>query len=190
MLFRSATFNANVNVGANVNVTGNIMGGGLRKYAQVSAPAGAVLGDIWYKTDTDVYYQYISDGTSEFWVDLTSAAVANVTQSAQTVSDLQIASGTPSTDPTTGALRVAGGIGVVGDVNISSNVTVGNVVAGQVYATQTLASSFTYPNGASILAGYYFGTYSNANIVSALADRKSTRLNSSHIPLSRMPSSA
>ena len=33
----------------------------------------------------------------------------------------------------------AGGIGVVGDVNISSNVTVGNVIAGKVYTPQVFA---------------------------------------------------
>ena len=36
-----------------------------------------------------------------------------------------------------------------------------------------------------IAAGYGFGKHGHRNI-----DRKSTRLNSSHIPLSRMPSSA
>ena len=153
-----------VDIGGDLAVTGNITGGGLRKTQSTTPPANPVQGDIWYKTDSDIYYQYISDGTSSFWIDYTSAAVANVTQSAETVGDLHIASGTPSTDPTTGALRVAGGVGVVGDVNISSNVTVGNVNATTVYSTGVLASSFTYPNGASILDGYYFGTYSNANV--------------------------
>ena len=39
------------------------------------------------------------------------------------------------------------------------------------------------------LAGFYAGLKSDSR-VAAKADRKSTRLNSSHIPLSRMPSSA
>jgi fibronectin-binding autotransporter adhesin len=151
-------------IGADLAVTGNITGGGLRKTQSTTPPVNPVQGDIWYKTDSDVYYQYISDGTSSFWVDYTSAAVANITVSAETVGDLEIVSGTPSTDPTTGALRVAGGVGVTGDVNISSNITVGNVIAGTVYTPTIKASSFTYPNGASILDGYYFGTYSNANV--------------------------
>ena len=150
--------------GANVDITGRVTGGGIRKTTSINAPANPTVGDTWYKTDTDILYQYIHDGTSNYWVDMASASVANVTVTAETVNDLEIVSGTPSIDPTTGALRVAGGVGIIGDVNISSNVTVGNVVAGTVYTPTVRASSFTYPNSASILDGYYFGTYSNANV--------------------------
>jgi hypothetical protein len=153
-----------VTFGANLDVTGRVTGGGIRKTSSIGAPVNPVVGDQWYKTDTDILYQYINDGTSNYWIDTASAAVANVTVSAETVGDLEIVSGTPSTDPTTGALRVAGGVGVAGDVNISANITAGNVLAGKVYSTNVLASTFTYPNGASILDGYYFGTYSNANV--------------------------
>ena len=63
------------------------------------------------------------------------------------------------------------------------------------------AQGFAYPNelevGWSILIvlyPYVTGLVAGAFIVSSLyhvfGDRKSTRLNSSHIPLSRMPSSA
>ena len=151
-------------IGADLAVTGNITGGGLRKTQGTTPPANPVQGDVWYKTDTDVYYQYINDGTASYWIDYVSATVANITQNAATVSDLQIVSGTPSTSTSTGALTVAGGIGVTGDVNISSNVNVGNVNASTVYTPAVRATSYTYPNGASILDGYYFGTYSNANV--------------------------
>ena len=151
-------------IGADLAVTGNITGGGLRKTQGTTPPANPVQGDVWYKTDTDVYYQYINDGTASYWIDYVSATVANITQNAATVSDLQIVSGTPSTSTSTGALTVAGGIGVTGNVNISSNVNVGNVNASTVYTPTVRATSYTYPNGASILDGYYFGTYSNANV--------------------------
>jgi hypothetical protein len=52
-------------IGGDLAVTGNVTGGGLRKYAQVNAPANPVVGDVWYKTDTDVYYQYVNDGTNK-----------------------------------------------------------------------------------------------------------------------------
>jgi len=151
-------------IGGDVTITGNVTGGGIRKTTSTNAPVNPIVGDIWYKTDTDVYYEYINDGTGTYWVDMVSPTVANVTQSAETVSDLEIVSGTPSIDSTSGALRVAGGVGVVGDVNISANITVGNVIAGTVYTPAIRATAFTYPNGASILDGYYFGTYSNANV--------------------------
>jgi hypothetical protein len=120
-----------VTVGGNVNVTGNIMGGGLRKTQSTTAPVNPVQGDIWYKTDSDIYYQYISDGTSSFWVDYTSATVANITQNAATVTDLQIVSGTPSTSPSTGALTVAGGVGVTGSMNLTGQVTAQGTITGQ-----------------------------------------------------------
>jgi hypothetical protein len=63
-----------------ISTTGNITAGGLRKYAQSSAPTNPVVGDVWYKTDTDVFYQYVNDGTSNFWLDISSlpSTFANV----------------------------------------------------------------------------------------------------------------
>jgi len=144
-------------IGGDLAVTGNVSGGGLRKYAQPTAPVNPVPGDVWYKTDTDVYYQFINDGSNTFWVDFVSAAVANVTQSAQTVSDIVITSGTPSVGTGSGALQVAGGAAITG-----------NVYAGNVIAINFTGDIFTYANGVSILAGNE-GTYSNANVVAYLA---------------------
>ena len=147
----------NTVIGGDLTVTGNISGGGLRKTASTTAPVNPVPGDVWYKTDTDVYYQFINDGSNTFWVDFVSAAVANVTQSAQTVSDIVITSGTPSVGTGSGALQVAGGAAITG-----------NVYAGNVIAINFTGDIFTYANGVSILAGNE-GTYSNANVVAYLA---------------------
>ena len=145
-------------VGGDFAVTGNITGGGLRKYAQINAPASPIVGDVWYKTDTDVYYQYITDGTKNIWVDYTSATVSNASPTQpQSLQDLTIVSGTPSTSTTSGALQVTGGVGVSG-----------NIYAGNISATNVSASLFTYANGVSILEGNE-GTYSNANVVAYLS---------------------
>jgi hypothetical protein len=44
--------------------------------AATTPPAGPDVGDQWYDTTNDVLYEYISDGTSDYWVDTTSPAFA------------------------------------------------------------------------------------------------------------------
>ena len=44
--------------------------------AATSPPAGPDVGDQWYNTTSDVLYEYIDDGTSNYWVDTTSPAFA------------------------------------------------------------------------------------------------------------------
>ena len=70
--------NANLNYYTSNNtlvVTGNVVGGGIRSTSSSSAPANPVVGDIWYKTTTDVLYRYTSDGTSAYWLDITGSSV-------------------------------------------------------------------------------------------------------------------
>ena len=78
---------------ANLSVTGNIVTGGILSdnyyYANgTPVPFGITytaapvplpdprIGDQWWDTDNDVLYEFISDGTSEYWVDTTSPAFA------------------------------------------------------------------------------------------------------------------
>ena len=35
-----------------------------------SAPSSPVVGDCWYKSTSDIFYQYVNDGTSSFWLSL------------------------------------------------------------------------------------------------------------------------
>ena len=44
--------------------------------AAITPPAGPDVGDQWYDTTSDVLYEYINDGTSNYWVDTTSPAFA------------------------------------------------------------------------------------------------------------------
>jgi hypothetical protein len=66
-------------VGGDVAITGNIVAGGVRKTTSLTAPANPTVGDQWYKTDTDILYQFMDDGTAKYWVDFASATVANIT---------------------------------------------------------------------------------------------------------------
>lgn len=88
---------ATVNMGANVefnppaaNIAGNVTANALRTATGLywsgngnpisgitfttanTAPAGANRGDKWYDTDTDILYEYIPDGDSSQWVDVSS----------------------------------------------------------------------------------------------------------------------
>ena len=35
-----------------------------------SAPSSPIVGDCWYKSTSDIFYQYVNDGTSSFWLSL------------------------------------------------------------------------------------------------------------------------
>jgi hypothetical protein len=96
----ATTFTATANVtGGNiltvglVSATGNVFGNAIRSdnycyangvpiptgivyTAAASPPAGPDVADQWYDTANDVLYEYINDGTSNYWVDTTSPAFA------------------------------------------------------------------------------------------------------------------
>lgn len=44
--------------------------------AGTSPPGSAKYGDLWYNTSNDVVYQYLSDGTSNYWIDISSQTIA------------------------------------------------------------------------------------------------------------------
>ena len=41
-----------------------------------SPPEAAKYGDLWYNTSNDVIYQYLTDGTSSYWIDISSQTIA------------------------------------------------------------------------------------------------------------------
>ena len=47
--------------------------------ASSTAPQAAFVGQIWYNSNTGVTYQYTTDGTSKFWLDLTSGGIGEST---------------------------------------------------------------------------------------------------------------
>lgn len=61
-------------IGGNLYVSGNVvsLGGNPLHNIQVTIndvpPAGANIGDIWYDSESGASYQFISDGTSTFWI--------------------------------------------------------------------------------------------------------------------------
>ena len=54
-------------------------GGGGTFTASASAPVAPTLGSFWYKTTTDVLYEYINDGTTDYWIDIQTQTIASNT---------------------------------------------------------------------------------------------------------------
>lgn len=87
------TSSGNISVTGFVSATGNVYGNailsdnyfyangqpiptGIVYTANVAPPGSSDIGDQWYDTNNDVLYEYITDGTSDYWVDTTSPAFA------------------------------------------------------------------------------------------------------------------
>ena len=56
--------------------TGGGGGTGIKYTASNTTPTGNTVGDQWYKINQDILFEYISDGTSNNWVDITTPTVA------------------------------------------------------------------------------------------------------------------
>ena len=109
-------------------------GGGITYTASTSPPDYPTIGDQWYNTSTDVLYEYINDGTSLYWVDTISTVVSSGATGAtgtiaNTASWIVTTNTTAATSTTTGALQVAGGAGIAGNVYAGNVYSSGNVVA-------------------------------------------------------------
>ena len=62
-------------------------GGGINFTASSSAPSSPTVGSQWYDTSSDILFQYINDGTSSVWVDVSSAfSYSNATVTGSTLS--------------------------------------------------------------------------------------------------------
>ena len=54
-----------------------VVGSGINIFSDPNPPPGVVkAGDQWYATDIGVLFEYINDGDSEQWVDITSSTIA------------------------------------------------------------------------------------------------------------------
>lgn len=52
---------------------------GLKLTANSGVPPSANVGDQWWATNDNILYQYINDGTSNVWVDISSSAITSTT---------------------------------------------------------------------------------------------------------------
>jgi hypothetical protein len=110
------------------------------------APTTPSLGDQWYYIATDVLYEYISDGTSSYWVDTDSLGqVGNITTIADSTLQGNLIVGVDtrySIGSATGYLR-----------NIYAN----NVVANTFTASSVTTNAILTANGNVVLSGNIIG---------------------------------
>jgi hypothetical protein len=104
-------------------------GGGtsLTYTADVTPPGAANIADQWYNTTTNTLYEYINDGTTNYWVDIQTPTVS----SASTGSALLVQ------DEGTALTYTANTINFIGAGITATNT--GNVVTVSVVATETIS---------------------------------------------------
>ena len=149
------TANGNVVVNALTTSSGLYWTGNGKSISGIAITASATpptnpppsIGDQWYNTSNDVVYQYTFDGTSTYWVDISSTVItanantspidtvitdsikanvgafqtyANTKIGTNSNGNLVVAAATTSIDTVTGALVVNGGVGIAGNLNLGN----------------------------------------------------------------------
>jgi hypothetical protein len=98
---------------------------GINYTSSNTVPASAKVGDQWYYQAADILYEYISDGTQNIWVDISSTA-AVVGTSNSVAGNLTV----------NGNLSVTANTYLTGTIAITGNTTViGNIITGSHYIT-------------------------------------------------------
>ena len=150
-------------------------------YTADTAPpvSGNVTGDQWYNTVTDVLFEYLDNGVSQYWVDVQTSVIAanavvtipeliqanlgafqayaNTKIGTNTDSNLVVDATTTSTSITTGALVVKGGAGIAGNVIVGGNASITSNL------TVTQSGLFRGPyDEYSLLSGVFVGNTGTA----------------------------
>lgn len=60
---------------------------GLKLTANSGVPLSANVGDQWWSTTDDILYEYINDGTSNVWLDISSSAITSTTTAASSTNN-------------------------------------------------------------------------------------------------------
>jgi hypothetical protein len=152
---------ANINTVGIVSAAGNVIGNYFVGNANVqftsstTPPAtGNLIGAQWYNTATDTLYEYQSDGTTLYWVDITGPVIG----SNGAVAGSAIINGTSNVTVTTSANTTVG----VAGTTILTVASTGAIVAGNV------SGNYFIGNG-SLLTGIASSSYGNANVATFLA---------------------
>jgi hypothetical protein len=167
----AATFFASGTSASAINITGNILAaninaGGVRQTTSSSAPSIATVGDQWYDSSTDIVFQYIYDGTNNFWVDIGSVALNTNIATIQGTTLSITGNGTVGTTFTSGAHTITGnpvtaiinggtnGVGNIGASGQGFNTVFAKATSAQ-YAdlAEKYTSDFEYISGTVLIFG-------------------------------------
>ena len=130
---------------------------GTKYVAAASAPSNPNLGDQWYNTGTDALYEYISDGTTSYWVDMSSEGAGNLSLIGDSTLEGNLAPGVDS------VYRIGSPTGYLKNIYTSTavanvaNVAVANITLAQVGNLSTTNGLF-WANGASAIGPIYTNT--------------------------------
>jgi len=103
-------------------------GSGINYTSSTTSPSSPKYGDQWYNPSTDTWYEYMTDGTSTIWVDITGPTFTS----------------TPGTTTLVGNVTVGNVIAnVYGNVYGVTSVHSGNVIAGNLYVISNPTSNTT-----------------------------------------------
>jgi hypothetical protein len=130
---------------------------GTKYVAAASAPSNPMLGDRWYNTGTDALYEYISDGTTSYWVDMSSEGAGNLSLIGDSTLEGNLAPGVDS------VYRIGSPTGYLRNIYTSTavanvaNVAVANITVARVGNLSTTNGLF-WANGASAIGPIYTNT--------------------------------
>ena len=128
-------------------------GGGVTITTDTIAPVSPSVGAQWYDTDLNILFEYINDGTSSQWVDITSAAISANTRINLSTGDLSVLG---NVNPGLNATYDLGNITTQWRNSfVSGTTTTGNI---------TTTSGVFWSNGAPYTAGRQATSYSMSMI--------------------------
>lgn len=128
---------------------------GTKYVAAASSPSNPNLGDQWYNTGTDALYEYINDGTTSYWVDVSSGGAGNISLVGDSTLQGNITLGVNS------RYSIGSNVGYL--QNIYANLSFANVATvGNVITT----SGVFWANGASAVGPIYGNTQVAAYLAS------------------------
>jgi hypothetical protein len=155
-------------------------------YTASTSPISAKLGDQWYNTANDVLYEYITDGTTSYWVDIQSLGTSTGNAVAKSLDDITLSGNLILTanllysiGGDTGRLRhiYAGNVTTVtanattinaGNIAAANITLTANVDAGNINATGNVQGTYFLGNG-SQLAGITASSVGAASTGKAIA---------------------
>ena len=128
-------------------------GGGVTITTDINPPVSPSVGAQWYDTDLNILFEYLDDGTSQQWVDITSAAISANTRINLNQGDLSVLG---NVNPALNATYDLGNVTTQWRNSfVSGTTTTGNI--------STTAGVF-WSNGAPYTAGRQATSYSMSMI--------------------------
>lgn len=91
----------------------------IQQFVSTTEPVGVALGDEWLNPSTGILYKRTIVNNQVGWLQILSAPSVSVTS-------VTVTGATASSNPTSGALQVSGGVGVGGSVYARTNLYSGN----------------------------------------------------------------